>query len=93
MIYRSWAEDFGLPVVEALATGVPFISSTATALREVGGKFASYVDSEDLEGVGGSYPRFRKRSIESNFHLIVLTGQGNLHGITRHLWFTTHPES
>ena len=37
MIYPSWYEGFGLPVLEAMAAGVPVVSSTAPALVEVGG--------------------------------------------------------
>ena len=51
LIYPSWTEGFGLPVAEALATGVPVITGTAPALREVGGKFAIYVDPEDVDAL------------------------------------------
>ena len=44
LIYPSWTEGFGLPVIEALATGVPVITGTAPALREAGGDLACYVD-------------------------------------------------
>lgn len=49
MIYPSWTEGFGLPVAESMATGVPVITSTAPALREVGGDLAFYVDPEDSD--------------------------------------------
>lgn len=51
MIYPSWTEGFGLPVAEALATGVPVVTGTAPALREVGGEYASYVDPEDVDSL------------------------------------------
>ncbi len=51
LVYPSWTEGFGLPVAEALATGIPVITGTAPALREVGGDFARYVDPEDVDGL------------------------------------------
>lgn len=51
LLYPSWAEGFGLPVAEALATGIPVITSTAPALREVGGPEAMYVAPEDIDGM------------------------------------------
>jgi glycosyltransferase involved in cell wall biosynthesis len=49
MIYPSWTEGFGLPVAEALAAGVPVITGTAPALREVGGDHALYADPADVD--------------------------------------------
>jgi glycosyltransferase involved in cell wall biosynthesis len=51
MLYPSWTEGFGLPVAEALAAGIPVITGTAPALREVGGEFALYADPGDIEGL------------------------------------------
>jgi glycosyltransferase involved in cell wall biosynthesis len=51
MLYPSWTEGFGLPIAEAMATGIPVITGTAPALREVGGDLALYAHPEDVDGL------------------------------------------
>lgn len=50
MLMPSFAEGFGMPVVEALAAGVPVICSDIIAHREVGGAAPDYLDP--LDGLG-----------------------------------------
>jgi len=46
--YPSLAEGFGMPVAEAMASGVPVITSNRTSLPEVAGEGAILVDPESL---------------------------------------------
>ncbi|MBK7884961.1 MAG: glycosyltransferase [Chitinophagaceae bacterium] len=46
-MFPSFAEGFGLPVVEAMYYGKPVFISKETSLPEVGGKAAYYFDSFD----------------------------------------------
>jgi hypothetical protein len=46
----SFAEGFGLPVIEALAVGTPVIASDLPAHREVAGDLAVYRDPADGPG-------------------------------------------
>jgi glycosyltransferase involved in cell wall biosynthesis len=50
VLIPSFAEGYGMPVAEALAAGVPVISSDIEALREVGGAVPDYLDP--IDGLG-----------------------------------------
>jgi glycosyltransferase involved in cell wall biosynthesis len=43
-------EGFGLPVLEALASGTPVLASDLPVLREVGGSHARYLPVDDVDG-------------------------------------------
>lgn len=47
----SLFEGFGLPVAEAMACGVPVLTSTATSLPEIAGDAAVLVDPMDVESI------------------------------------------
>jgi alpha-1,3-rhamnosyl/mannosyltransferase len=50
LVLPSHLEGFGMPVVEAMATGVPAIVSDRGALPEVGGDAVQVVKAEDVDG-------------------------------------------
>lgn len=47
LLYPSFYEGFGLPILEAMACGTPVITSNVSSMPEVGGDAAVYVDPED----------------------------------------------
>ncbi len=49
--FPSLYEGFGIPVLEAQACGTPVLTSRNSALPEVGGEGAEYVDPYDVEGI------------------------------------------
>jgi len=49
-VYPSIYEGFGLPPLEAMASGVPVIVSNRSCLPEVCGSAARYVDPDDVDG-------------------------------------------
>ena len=53
-VYPSFAEGYGMPVAEAMASGVPVLTSDVTALPEVAGEAALYADPHRPEAIAAA---------------------------------------
>lgn len=51
LLYPSLYEGFGLPILDSFACGVPVITSNVSAMPEVGGDAALYVDPFKIEDI------------------------------------------
>ena len=51
LVFPSLHEGFGMPVVEAFASGIPVVTSNVSALPEVAGDAALQVDPLDVEAI------------------------------------------
>jgi glycosyltransferase involved in cell wall biosynthesis len=56
-VYPSLYEGFGLPPLEAMACGTPVLTSNVSALPEVMGDAALYVDPEDVPALAAALTR------------------------------------
>lgn len=57
VVMASHAEGFGLPIIEAMAAGVPVIAGNNTAMPEVLGDCGVLVDSNNTESITDAYLR------------------------------------
>jgi alpha-1,3-rhamnosyl/mannosyltransferase len=57
LFYPSLYEGFGLPVAQAMACGVPVVTSNVSALPEVAGEGALYADPRSLAELRGALER------------------------------------
>lgn len=68
--YPSYFEGFGIPVIEALHSGVPVVAATGSCLEEAGGPDSVYVHPDDAKGLADAFkqiysdPVKRKNMIE-----------------------------
>lgn len=54
-VYPSRFEGFGIPIIEALHSGVPVVGATGSCLEEAGGPDSLYVHPDDYKGLAEAF--------------------------------------
>jgi glycosyltransferase involved in cell wall biosynthesis len=88
--YPSFAEGFGLPPLEAMASGIPVVVSNTTAMPEVCGTAAQYIDPHDPIAIAAAidlllnntntYDEFKKLGLE---HAASYTWEATAHAFMK----------
>jgi glycosyltransferase involved in cell wall biosynthesis len=58
--YPSKYEGFGLPILESMACGTPVVTARNSSLPEIGLDIASYLETNDIEGILSSMENIEK---------------------------------
>lgn len=58
LVFPSYVEGFGLPLVEAMQRGLPAMASDIPVFREVGGDFMAYFELQDPASLAAQVERY-----------------------------------
>ena len=72
LVFPSFEEAFGLPILEAMSYGLPVITSNVSAMPEVAGDAALLVDPNDISQIGEAM----RRVVEDEPLARELSGKG-----------------
>ena len=76
-VFPSLHEGFGLPLVEAMACGVPVVASNSSALPEVAGGAALLVDPRDVDALAAAIGRvLRDRALRERLRAAGIARAG-----------------
>ncbi|OAF19507.1 glycosyltransferase family 4 protein [Bradyrhizobium neotropicale] len=75
LIMPSFAEGFGVPIIEALAANTPVLCSDIAVFREVAGELADYFDPFSTDAIAASVTRVLARQEECRGRIKARRGE------------------
>lgn len=68
-VYPSRYEGFGLPIIEAIQSGLPVVACTGSCLEEAGGPYSRYVDPDDVRGMTQAIESLMKGAANREYYI------------------------
>lgn len=84
LVFPSWWEGFGLPVLEAMACGTPVIASKTSSIPEVAGDAALMVEPDKAEAIA-----HHMHTLTRDAHLQQHLSQAGRHRASQFSWAQT----
>ncbi len=67
LVYPSYFEGFGIPILEAMYAETAVIASRTTSMPEVGGDAVLYIDPSDTDDIAHAISRLRDKTLRQEF--------------------------
>lgn len=67
LVYPSYFEGFGIPILEAMYAETAVIASKTTSMPEVGGDAVLYIDPSDKDDIAHAISRLRDKTLRQEF--------------------------
>ena len=67
LVYPSYFEGFGIPILEAMYAETAVIASRTTSMPEVGGDAVLYIDPSDKDDIAHAISRLRDKTLRQEF--------------------------